>query len=115
MELVGFLFEREQKPYHQNQKEKELKFIHPELISKWQKDGYTVRAKKFYIKPLSDESHCEIGFVTGKTSALHNSGTFSASNSFDSFDSSRAWVNRENDKALEKLLKSIKDYLGDCS
>ena len=111
MEGVGFQFEREQKPHHQNRKEKELKFIHPQLIKKLEEEGYRVRAKKFYIKPLSDEPDCEIGFVTGKSSPLFKEIAFIKPNSSDSFDDTPAWTNRESDSALDSLLKSIKDYL----
>ncbi len=111
MEEVGFQFEREQKPHLQNRKETELKFVHPQLIKKLKGEGYKVRAKKFYIKPLSDESECEIGFVTGKSSPLFEAPIFSKPNSFDSFDDTPAWINRESDHAFDDLLMSIKDYL----
>jgi len=111
MEEVGFQFEREQKPHLQNRKETELKFIHPQLIKKLEGEGYKVRAKKFYLKPLSDEPECEIGFVTGKSSPLFEAPIFSKPNSFDSFDDTPAWTNRESDHALDNLLMSIKDYL----
>lgn len=111
MEEVGFQFEREQKPHRQNRKETELVFIHPQLIKKLEEEGYKVRAKKFYIKPLSDEPECEIGFVTGKSSPLHILQIFSRTNSHDSFDETPAWTNRESDQALYSFLKSIKDYL----
>jgi len=70
MEDAGFQFEKEQIPHHQNRKETELKYIHPQLIKKLEEDGYKMNAKKFYIKPLSNELDCEIGFVTGKSSPL---------------------------------------------
>ena len=64
LENVGFEFETEQKPYFQNRQDLELRFSHPLLIERLKEDGYSVRAKKFYIKPLSDEEDSEIGFVT---------------------------------------------------
>ena len=79
MERVGFKFEKEQKPHLQNRKELELKFIHPQLVNKLEMEGYNVKAKKFYIKPLSDEPLCEIGFVTGKSSPLLSLQIFRAS------------------------------------
>ena len=111
MEEAGFQFEREQKPHLQNRKETELKFIHPQLIKKLEDNGFKAKAKKFYIKPLSDEINCEIGFVTGRSSPLYDSSFFNKPNSLDSFDETGAWTNRENDYSLDNLLKSIKDYL----
>lgn len=111
MEGVGFQFEREQKPFRQHRKEMELKFVHPQLIKKWKEEGYIVRAKKFYIKPLSDEPDCEIGFVTGKSSPLNEARIFSPPNSYDSHDNGRAWVNGKTDPALDNLLESIINYL----
>ena len=111
MEEVGFQFETEQKPHRQNRKETELKFIHPKLINRLEEDGYNVRAKKFYIKPLTDEPNCEIGFVTGKSSPLYKETFFINPNSSDTFDDTPAWTNRDNNSTLDSLLKSIKDYL----
>jgi 5-methylcytosine-specific restriction protein A len=111
MEDVGFQFEKEQKPHLQNRKENELKFIHPQLIKKLEEDGYKVNAKKYYIKPLSDELDSEIGFVTGKSSPFYTTSIFSKPNSTDSFDKTLAWTNRDGDSALDTLLISIKDYL----
>ena len=111
MEDVGFQFKKEQKPHLQNRKENELKFIHPQLIKKFEEDGYKVNAKKYYIKPLSDELDSEIGFVTGKSSPFYTTSIFSKPNSTDSFDKTLAWTNRDGDSALDSLLISIKDYL----
>ena len=111
MDIVGFQFERVQKPHLQNRREKELKFIHPRLVQKLVENGYKVEAKKFYIKQLSDDPHCEIGFVTGKSSPLLSDECFSKPNTIDSFDDTPAWTNKDNDKALDSLLKSINDYL----
>ncbi len=111
MEDVGFQFEKEQKPHLQNRKETELKFIHPQLIKKLEEDGYNVNAKKYYIKPLTDELDSEIGFVTGKSSPFYTTIIFSKPNSTDSFDKTLAWTNREGDSALDNLLIQIKDYL----
>lgn len=112
MESAGFQFETEQKPHHQNREEPELRFVHPQLVKRLEEDGYTVRGKKFYIKPLTDEPDCEIGFVNGKTSPLQKMEAFFIKpNSSDSFDEVPAWTNRDNDFALDRLLASIKDYL----
>ncbi len=111
MENVGFEFETEQKPHRQNRDETELKFIHPRLVEKLEKDGYKLRATKFYIKPLSDESNCEIGFVTGKSSPIVSKQLFGQSNSVDSYDNTPAWTNKDNDTALDELLKSISNFL----
>lgn len=113
MEDVGFIFEREQWPHHQNRREMELKFIHPQLIQKWEEEGYSVMAKKFYIKPLSEELDCEIGFVTGKSSPLKNEQIFSSPNFNDPHDDNPAWINRKDDRALDSLLKSIRVFLGE--
>lgn len=112
MEDAGFQFEREQSPHMQNRKENELVFIHPQLIEKFEEDGYNVRAEKFYIKPLSDEPDCEIGFVTGTTSPLHNGSLFVEPNAIDTYKENPAWTNRENDSSLDRLLISIINYLG---
>lgn len=111
MENAGFVFEKEQKPHLQNKKETELKFIHPKLLKKLEAEGYKVRAKKFYIKPLTNESDSEIGFVTGKSTPFIDNPDFSAPNSIDPFDNSPAWTNRVDNHAIESLLESIKKYL----
>jgi 5-methylcytosine-specific restriction enzyme A len=111
MEEVGFQFETEQKPHLQNRKETELKFVHPRLIKKWKEEGYNASATKFYIKPLSDEVDCEIGFVTGKSSPLHATQIYCRPNSNDSFRDIPAWTNKDGDQALDGLLKSIKFFL----
>lgn len=112
MEKYGFQFETEQQPHLQNRKETELKFIHPQLIKKFKSDAYNVKATKFYIKPLTDAPDCEIGFVTGKTSPLYTQTFFSNPNSSDPYDDNPAWINRDNDAALDNLLMSIGEYLG---
>ena len=111
MENAGFEYEREQIPYLQSRRKTELKFINTRLVQKLVENGHRVRAKKFYIKPLSNNPHCEIGFVTGKTSPLLSAECFSKPNTIDSFDGTPAWTNKDNDGALDSLLKSITDYL----
>ncbi len=111
MEKAGFQFETEQKPHLQNRKENELKFVHPKLIKRLEKGGVKVNAKKFYVKPLSNEIDCEIGFVTGKSSPLYKSNKFTKPNSTDTFDNIPAWTNSENNNAIDRLLESIEDYL----
>lgn len=113
MEDAGFQFEREQQPYFQSRREKELKFIHPQLLKKLEDYGIKTSAKKFYIKPLSQEVNSEIGFVTGITSPLYKKLNFVAPNAIDSFDQSPAWTNRDNDNSLDFLLSSIKNYLNE--
>jgi 5-methylcytosine-specific restriction protein A len=115
MEDAGFEFEAEQKPHLQNRKETELKFIHPQLVKRLEEDGHKVRAKKFYIKPLTDKPDCEIGFVTGKSSPLYKESFLINPNSSDSFDDTPAWTNRDNNSALDSLLASIKDHLKSSS
>lgn len=115
MEEAGFLFEREQKPHRQNRKELELVFIHPELINKFEKDGFKVNAHKFYIKPLSDELDCEIGLVTGISSPLYKLAEFIKPNTIDSNRDTPAWTNRQNDSVLDKLLSQIKLYTNSFS
>lgn len=107
---VGFVFEREQRPYLQN-KERELKFIHPELYACLIEDGLKVRGQKYYIKPLSEKSDFEIGFVNGKSTPLAISDSFPKPNAVDEFDNSLAWVNRENDNSLGNLLRAIGNYV----
>ena len=97
---------------HIGKKEKfELVFIHPQLIKKLEEDGHKLKAKKFYIKPLSDEPDCEVGFVTGITSPLRNASNFAATNAIDTVDQSPAWTNREDNNSLDNLLNSIINYL----
>lgn len=111
MENAGFEFEREQPTHGQNRKETEFKFTHSQLIKKFNQDGFNTSPKKFYIKPLTDEENCEIGFVTGKTSPLTIESIFTEPNANDTHNNCPAWTNRENDYALDELLKSIKHYL----
>lgn len=108
---VGFAFEKEQKPRHQNRQEKELKFTHPQLIKKLEDNGYKVKAQKFYIKRLSDDVDSEIGLVTGKSSPLNSLPHFYQPNSTDSFDKNPAWTNTPTNQAVDELLNSIKNYL----
>jgi hypothetical protein len=111
MENAGFEFETEQPTHGQNRKETEYKFTHSQLIKKFNQDGFNTSPKKFYIKPLTDEENCEIGFATGKKSPLINEKIFSNPNTKDTHNDYPAWTNRENDNALDELLKSINNYL----
>lgn len=113
MESAGFLFEKEQQPHFQNERDKELKFVHPALEDKFTKLGVSNRAKKFYIKPLSDKNDSEIGLTTGITSPLFSLGVLPAPNAVDTFKNAdkNAWVNRVNDSTLDELLQAIKEYL----
>lgn len=111
MEDAGFEFERDQKPHRQNRKESELVFIHPKLNNKFETDGYKVNAHKFYIKPLTDATDCEIGLVTGTSSPLYKLTEFIKPNTFDSNRDTPSWTNKENDLALDQLLTQIKSYL----
>lgn len=115
MEYAGFEFEAEQKPFFQNRKEVEFKFTHSGLIEKLEEDGYKVAARKFYLKPLTDEPDCEIGLVTGKSSPLYKNKRFIHPNSLDSFDSALAWVNQDQNPVLDRLLISIKEYVSKSS
>jgi hypothetical protein len=99
MEDSGFQFEKEQRPHFQSKREKELKFIHPQLLKKFEDEGFKTKAKKFYIKPLSDDYNAEIGLATGKTSSL--SILSIEANTIDTFDQSPAW----SKDALDKLLQ----------
>ncbi len=110
MKAGGFIFEKKQRSHMQN-RGWELKFIHPKLVKKLQKKGDKVRGKKFYIKRLSDEPNSEIGLVNGKLTRLNEAIFNSPSNSVDSFDDSPAWANKEKNRALDKLLNSIKNYV----
>jgi 5-methylcytosine-specific restriction protein A len=107
LEQAGFQFEREQKPHHQKRKEYEFVFEHPILARKLELNGHKVNARKFYIKPLTDDINCEIGLVTGKSSPIYKLNGFTQPNSLDSFDQTPAWSNRENDKAIDRLLNEI--------
>ncbi|PKF49361.1 hypothetical protein AT251_19435 [Enterovibrio nigricans] len=81
MEKVGFIFEKEQQPHFQGKRDKpELKFVHPMLEDKFEKIGEKNRAKKFYLKPLSDDEYCEIGITVGSTSPLFRLDNFPAPN-----------------------------------
>lgn len=111
LEQVGFQFEREQKPHLQKRKEFELVFTHPTLVEKLELNGYKVNAKKFYIKPLTDDENCEIGLVTGKSSPLYKLKEFCRPNTIDSFDETPAWTNREHDYAIDNLLNEINNYV----
>ena len=112
MEHIGFVFKMEQNPMFQS-RELELRFSHPYLIEKLKNNNLSTQAKKFYIKALTDSANSEIGFVTGKSTALDKSIQFNNSNANDSYKNLPAWVNRENDMAIDKLLKSIELFLYD--
>lgn len=113
MEKVGFVFEKEQQPHFQGKRDKELKFIHPLLEQKFEQIGEKNRAKKFYLKPLSDDEHCEIGITTGSTSPLFRLSDFPAPNSIDTYknDQVNAWTNKPNDLSLDCLLNAIEHYV----
>jgi hypothetical protein len=115
MERVGFVFEKEQKPYLQGKKAREFKFIHPELYERLKEEGLKVRGQKYYIKPLSDKSDCEIGLVNGKSTPLAKSDSFPKPNAVDEFDDSPAWVNRNADSSLNDLLSAIGNYVDNDS
>ena len=111
MEDVGFQFEKEQVPQRQKRKEKELKFVHPVLIAKLNENNLKVNARKFYLKPLSDEPDCEIGLVTGRTSPLITEDVFIKPNSIDTYGDNPAWSNNGTDFTLDNFLNSIKSFL----
>lgn len=115
LEDAGFEFERDQKPHRQKRKESELVFVHPKLVNKFESEGYKVNTQKFYIKPLTDAVDCEIGFVTGKSSPLHKLTEFIKPNTFDSYQNTPSWTNKENDDALDQLLNQIKSYINSFS
>jgi 5-methylcytosine-specific restriction protein A len=115
MENAGFHFEKEQKPHLQNRKEFELVFVHPDLIHKFEQSGIKVNAKKFYIKPLTDEPNCEIGLVTGMSSPLHKQAEFIKPNTIDSNKNTPAWTNKEGDSTFDILLDQINLYLKSSS
>ena len=113
MEDAGFCFEKTQTPHFQDIRKQEFKFIHPELDKKFTSLGLNNRAKKFYIKPLSDEEKSEIGLTTGKTSPLFSLENFPEPNAIDTYKNSdiNAWVNSERDNSLDLLLYSIREYV----
>lgn len=111
LESVGFEFEKEQKSHRQNRKYNEFKFVNPLLINKFEIDGYSTRAQKFYLKALNDEVDSEIGFVVGSTSPLANLSVFPKPNSYDTYDNNPAWVNTDKNMAFDELLIAIEDYL----
>jgi hypothetical protein len=108
---AGFKFETEQVPQRQKRKEKEIKFVHPTLIAKFDENNLKINATKFYLKPLSDEPDCEIGLVTGKTSPLLTEDIFIKPNTRDTYNDNPAWSNKENDFTLDNLLKSISSFI----
>lgn len=108
LEKAGFVFEMEQKPFFQN-RENEMKFIHPLLVKKLKNEGLNSRGKKFYIKSLTDEAKSEVGLVTGKSTPLIS--RFQKPNALDSYDNSPAWVNRNKDNSLDILLNQISEYI----
>jgi hypothetical protein len=111
MEEAGFLFEQEQMPYMQSKKGVEYKFIHPEFYERLKEDGIKVRGQKYYLKALSEETECEIGLVNGKSTPLANSDAFPKPNAVDEYNDSPAWVNRNSDDSLNKLLSAIGNYV----
>ncbi len=111
MEEVGFLKIDSNYPVAQGRREKELIFTHDLLIKKFEDDGFKARAKKFYVKPLSKEIDCDIGFVNGLTTPLLGN-LFNPPNSIDPDTKEKAWVNKDDYKALDILLETIDSYLG---
>ena len=113
MENVGFVFEREQQPHFQNKRDKELRFVHPMLENKFALAGEKNRAKKFYLKQLSDDVSCEIGITTGNTSPLFRLNDFPSPNAIDTYKNEKvnAWMNKGDDLSLDLLLKAIEDYV----
>ena len=111
LESIGFDFEKEQQSYMQKREFKELKFTHQVLINQFLEDGIKTNAQKFYLKALSNSKVYEIGFVTGKSSPLSKIENFPKPNALDSYDGNPAWTNREDDRAFDKLVKAINDYL----
>jgi hypothetical protein len=113
MENVGFVFEREQQPHFQNKRDKELKFVHPILEEKFYLAGEKNRAKKFYLKQLSDDVSFEIGITTGNTSPLFRLNDFPSPNAIDTYKNKKlnAWINKGGDLSLDLLLKAIEGYL----
>lgn len=110
MEDAGFCFEKIQTPHFQNMRKQVLKYIHPELDKKFTRLWLNNRAKKFYIKPFSEEEESEIGLTTGKTSPLFSLENFPEPNAIDTYKNSHinAWVNSERDNRLDLLLYSIR-------
>ncbi|MFQ2077598.1 hypothetical protein ACK33T_12085 [Aeromonas veronii] len=113
MENVGFVFEREQQPHFQNKRDKELRFVHPMLEKKFALAGEKNRAKKLYLKQLSDDVSCEIGITTGNTSPLFRLNDFPSPNAIDTYKNEKvnAWMNKGDDLSLDLLLKAIEDYV----
>lgn len=112
IEEAGFIFETEQPCHHQNRIENELKFVHPALLVHLKNQGFSVRGQKFYLKPLSNEPNCEIGFVNGTTSALIDHPALPSPNATDVFKDTPAWVNRPEDASIDELLLQIADIVG---
>lgn len=112
MLAAGFQFEKEQKPHLQKRKESELVFTHPDLINKFYKIGIKVKAKKFYVKPLSDDPNCEIGLVTGNSSPIYDKECdFILPNAIDTFKDVPAWSNNKSNNSLDIILSQIKLYV----
>lgn len=112
MEAVGFIFETEQKPHFQAKRDEELKFIHPELNERLSQNGKINRARKYYVKPITDDEKSEIGLTTGLSSSLSTFQEMPPPNAIDTHGSTPAWVNRPNDNSLDKLLESIDRLIG---
>ena len=108
MQRVGFVFEGEQTAVMQK-RGKELKFTHPKLIKKFKAEGLRTGAKKFYIKPLSDESNGVIGLATGGSSPLYDNSIFTSPNQIDTHNNIPAWSSKND--TFKKLLLSISNYL----
>ena len=111
IEEAGFIFEKEQPCHHQNRTENELKFVHPALLIHLKNQGYSIRGQKFYLKPLTNEPNCEIGFVNGTTSAFIEHPALPSPNATDIFKDTPAWVNRPDDASLDELLLQIADMV----
>ena len=108
---VGFVWEKAQHPHRQKRTELEHVFTHPGLLAAWRKNNLSVRASKFYIKPLSDKPGCEYGLVTGSTSPLYDQRHYAVPNAIDTHGLIPAWTNHAEDPAMDRLLVSIEAYL----
>ena len=113
MEAVGFQYEGHGSSVAQPKKELEYKFTHPELERKLKEMGIPMRAKKFYLKQISEEDLSIIGLSNSQTKLKDLPELFPAPNATDSYKGKGhpVWINKEHENQLDALLEAIGKFV----
>ena len=113
MEAVGFQYEDLGPLVAQSKKELEYKFTHPELERKLAEMGISMRAKKFYLKQISEEDLSIIGISNSQTKLKDLPELFPSPNATDSYKGKGhpVWINKEYEHQLDALLEAIGKFV----